>query len=74
MTNVHRFKCNVHLFLSGFNNCRIFSEHLRKALQIYFIKPHPVAKYVFHSDTQKDVRTDRHEVANSPFSQFLFRY
>jgi len=31
-----------------------------------------VAKELFYADTGTDGRTDRHKVANSPFSQFLF--
>jgi len=72
--NVHRFKSKVLIFLSDFNNCWIFSTDLRKVLQIYFIKTHPMAGNLFHFERQTDGRTDKHNVANSQFSQFLFGY
>jgi len=62
------------LFLSDFNNYGIFSTDLGKIIQTRFIKIHPVAEHLFHAETQTDGRTDRKNDANSPFSQFIFRY
>jgi hypothetical protein len=32
---------------------------------------HPMAEDLFHADTQKDKRTDKHNDVNSPLSQFI---
>jgi len=35
------------------------------------MKAHPLTKELFHADKRRDGRTDRHNGASSPFSQFL---
>jgi hypothetical protein len=62
------------LFLSDFNETWIFST-LSKNIQILNVmKMNPVGAGLFHADgrtqREKDGRTDRHDEANSRFSQF----
>jgi hypothetical protein len=55
------------IFLSDFNKTRIFSIDFRKNIQMSnLLKMNPVGSEFFHVDR----RTDRHQVANSRFSQF----
>jgi len=49
-------------------------DRFPKNIQIpNFTKIHPVGAEFFHAKEQKDRRTDRHDEANSRFSQFCQR-
>jgi hypothetical protein len=66
------------LFLSNFNETRIFSTDFSRNTQISnFIKIRGVEAELFYAeeetDRQTDGRTDRHDAANSRFSQFCER-
>ena len=56
------------LFLSDFNETLIFLTYFSTNTQIWkFMENHPVQADLFHADRQ---RLERHDVANSYFSQF----
>ena len=57
------------LFLSDFSETWIFGADFRKKKSSNFMKACPVEAELFYEDGQ----TDRHEEANSRFSQFCER-
>jgi hypothetical protein len=78
--NVKSLHVKYPLFLSDFDETWILSTDFRKEFQIKrFIKIHPVGTKLFHADSptdgEKDRQTDRqrHDEANSRFSQFFER-
>ena len=46
-----------------------FLEWFSKYIPNKFYNTHSVAEKLFQADTQKNGRTDKHKIANSPFSQ-----
>jgi hypothetical protein len=65
-----RLQVKYPLFLLDFNDTLIFSTDFSKKVQISsFIKILQVGAELFHADW----RTDRHDEANSLFSQFCER-
>jgi len=62
---------NYLLFLSYIHGTWIFSAYFSKNIQISnCIKIRPVAAALFHADWRIDRQTERHDEANSRFSQF----
>jgi hypothetical protein len=57
------------LFLSDFNDTLIFTTFQKNTQISNFMKIRPVVAKLFHADR----RTDRHDEANSRFSQFYER-
>jgi len=75
ITNVYTSSCKVRLFLLDFNENWNFSTDFRKILAYKILqKMCPVVAELFHADVQTEGRTggrtDRHDDANSSFSQF----
>ena len=65
-----RYSCQILMKLKKNN----LPDRFPKNLQIpNFTKIHPVGTELFHAEEQKDRRTDRHDEANSRFSQFCER-
>ena len=58
------------LFLSDFNETWLFSTDGRKILISKFVKTLPMEAELFCEEGQTDRQTDRHDEANSRFSQF----
>ena len=62
---------NYQLFLSDFNEIRIFSIDFQKKSKISNLtKIHPVGAKLFHEDRQAGRQAGRHGQANTSFSQF----
>ena len=53
---------------------KLFFNRYRKNIEIsHFVKIRPLGAELFHADRQTDRQTDRHDAANSRFSQFCQR-
>jgi len=62
------------LFLSDFNETRIFLKYIQKNSQMsYWMKISPVGAELFHAGRQRDRRTDRPDIAGGHFLQFCKR-
>jgi fucose 4-O-acetylase-like acetyltransferase len=74
MINVHRSSCKVPVIVVGLysnlNNLERFSKNSQTS---NFMKIHPVGVDLFPAERRTDRRTDRHDEANSRFSQFCQR-
>jgi hypothetical protein len=68
-----RLHGKYHLFLLDFNQTWIFWIIFEKSSNIKFHEICPVGAELFHADEQRDGRTDRHDAANTRFSQFCER-
>jgi hypothetical protein len=74
MKNVQSSSCRALLILVGFKLILNFRNNFSKNIQISnCMKIRPVGAELYHADRRTDGQEDRHDEANSGFSQFCER-